>query len=81
MAILSNAPDRPPSKKKRQAEPVLSSAVTEKLEAAKKLARKMDKKNPGAAAAVFNSKNSNGSSATQAPNQKLTPAQVTNVLY
>ncbi|KAF2366163.1 P-type ATPase [Trinorchestia longiramus] len=60
VAILSNAPDRPPSKKKKPEESstVLSPAANEKLEAAKKLARKMDKRNPGGAAAALNTANS-----------------------
>lgn len=45
VAILSNAPDRPPQKKKRgeDASNNMSPAVTEKLESAKKLARRVEK--------------------------------------
>ncbi|XP_068228733.1 endoplasmic reticulum transmembrane helix translocase [Palaemon carinicauda] len=45
VAILSNAPDRPPQKKKRGDEPNngLTPAMSEKLENAKKLARKVEK--------------------------------------
>lgn len=45
VAILSNAPDRPPLKKKRGEDPSnnISPAVSEKLESAKKLARRVEK--------------------------------------
>lgn len=65
VAILSNAPDRPPQKKKRGDEanaPVLSSAMQEKLDSARKLARKVEKQKAITAPAVPNQ-------------QRLTPQQ------
>ncbi|CAL4059528.1 unnamed protein product, partial [Meganyctiphanes norvegica] len=65
VAILSNAPDRPPQRKKRGDEPnapQMSNAMQEKLDSARKLARKVEKQKSATAPA--------------APNQqRLTPQQ------
>ncbi|XP_047740835.1 endoplasmic reticulum transmembrane helix translocase [Hyalella azteca] len=61
VAILSNAPDRPPAKKAKPTEPALPPAMSEKLEAAKKLAKKIDKR---------------GLAPANVPSTRLTPYQL-----